>query len=66
MKSPSPALPVKAVKGLWYQASWGGDLQSPTQGEKVQATGDSLYLGVIKQTGASGFYRLSVSGFHGF
>lgn len=55
------ALPVKAVKGLWYQASWGGGLQGLTQGEKVQATGDSLYLGVIKQTGASGFYRLSVS-----
>ena len=55
------ALPVKAVKGLWYRASWGGDLNGLTQGEKVQATGDSLYLGVIKQTGASGFYRLSVS-----
>ena len=55
------ALPVKAVKGLWYQVSWGDGLQNMTQGEKVQATGDSLYLGVIKQTGASGFYRLSVS-----
>ena len=55
------ALPVKAVKGLWYQASWGDGLQNMTQGEKVQATGDSLYLGVIKQTGVSGFYRISVS-----
>ena len=55
------ALPVKAVKGLWYQASWGNGLQSMTQGEKVQAMSERLYLGVIKQTGASGFYRLSVS-----
>ena len=30
-------------------------------GDKVQATGDSLYLGVIKQTGDKGFYKLSVS-----
>ena len=55
------ALPVKAVKGLWYQASWGDGLQNMTQGDKVQATSEKLYLGVIKQTGASGFYRLLVS-----
>ena len=48
------------MKGFWCQTSWGGGLQNMTQGEKVQATGDSLYLGAIKQTGASGFYRLSV------
>ena len=33
-----------------------------TQGVKVQVTGHTLYLGVIKQTGTSGFYKLSVSG----
>lgn len=55
------ALPAKAVKGLWYQASWGTDLGNMTQGAKVQATGDTLYLGVIKQTGTSGFYRVSVT-----
>ena len=55
------ALPVKAYPGLYYQASWGDDLNSLTTGEKVQATGDSLYLGVIKQKGDKGFYKLSVS-----
>ncbi len=30
-------------------------------GAKVQATGESLYLGVVKQTGDKGFYKLSVS-----
>jgi len=52
---------AKAVKGLWYQASWWSDLNNMTQGAKVQATGDELYLGVIKQTGNSGFYKVSVS-----
>ena len=55
------ALPAKTYPGLYYQASWGGDLNSLTLGEKVQATGESLYLGVIKQTGDKGFYKLSVS-----
>ena len=55
------ALPVKTYPGLYYQASWGDDLNSLTTGEKVQATGDSLYLGVIKQKGDKGFYKLSVS-----
>ena len=32
-----------------------------TQGEKVQATGDTLYLGVIKQKGNKGFYKITVS-----
>ena len=32
-----------------------------TQGEKVQATGDTLYLGVIKQKGGKGFYKITVS-----
>ena len=32
-----------------------------TTGEKVQATGEKLYLGVIKQTGDKGFYKISVS-----
>ena len=55
------ALPVKTYVGLWYQVSWGDDLGSLTEGEKVQATGDSLFLGVIKQKGDRGFYKLSVS-----
>jgi len=42
------------VKGLWYQAAWGTDLNNMTQGAKVQATDDALYLGVIKQKGDSG------------
>ena len=55
------ALPVKTYPGLYYQASWGDDLGSMTEGDKVQATGGSLYLGVIKQKGDKGFYKLSVS-----
>lgn len=55
------ALPVKTYPGLWYQAAWGDDLVGLTEGDKVQATGDSLYLGVIKQKGPKGFYRLTVS-----
>jgi len=55
------ALPVKTHEGLYYQASWGNDIVNLTRGEKVQATGDALYLGVVKQTGTSGFYRVTVS-----
>lgn len=55
------ALPVKTYPGLFYQASWGDDLSGLTPGEKVQATGESLYLGVIKQTGDKGFYKVSVN-----
>ena len=55
------ALPVNAVPGLWYQASWGASLESMTDGEKVQATGDTLYLGVVRQNGSSGFYKVSAS-----
>ena len=55
------ALPVDAVPGLWYQASWGDSLDNMTSGEKVQATSSALYLGVIKQTGDKGFYKLNVS-----
>ena len=55
------ALPVKAVRGLYYQVSWGESLDEMTPGQKVQATGSTLNLGVIKQTGASGFYKVSVS-----
>lgn len=55
------ALPVKAVKGLYYQASWGSDLSNLRQGEKVQATGETIYLGVIKQRGTQGFYKVTVS-----
>ena len=55
------ALPVKAVPGLWYRASWGDSLHGMTTGEAVQADGAELYLGVIRQDGASGFYKVSVS-----
>ena len=55
------ALPVRTYAGLYYQAAWGDDLGSMKSGEKIQATGDALYLGVIKQTGDKGFYKLSVS-----
>ena len=55
------ALPVKTYPGLWYQARWGDDISSLLPGEKVQADGDTLYLGVIKQKGGKGFYGLSVS-----
>lgn len=55
------ALPVKTCAGLYYQVAWGSDLGNMVSGEKVQASGDLLYLGVIKQTGEKGFYRLSVS-----
>lgn len=55
------ALPVAAVPGLYYQAAWGDSLDNLTTGAKVQATTDTLYLGVIKQTGTSGFYKVTVS-----
>ena len=55
------ALPVAAVPGLYYQAAWGDSLNNLTTGAKVQATTDTLYLGVIKQTGTSGFYKVTVS-----
>ena len=55
------ALPVATYPGLYYQAAWGGDLGNLTPGEKVQATGETLCLGVIKQTGTTGFYKVSVS-----
>lgn len=55
------ALPVKTFEGLYYQASWGDSLKGMATGEKIKATGDALYLGVIRQTGDKGFYRISVS-----
>ena len=39
----------------------GDDLVTMMHGEKVQATGDKLYLGVIKQKGNKGFYKIIVS-----
>ena len=54
------ALPVKMHPGLWYQASWGGDLENLTSGSKFQATGSQTHIGVIKQKGGKGFYKLSV------
>jgi len=55
------ALPVKTYEGLYYQAAWGDDLGSMTEGAKVKAAGDTLYLGVIKQKGSKGFYKITVS-----
>ena len=55
------ALPVNTHKGLFYQASWGDDVNNLTPGNKVLATGKELNLGVIKQKGAKGFYKISVS-----
>lgn len=55
------ALPVVTHPGLFYQASWGSDLDMMTHGEKVQASGGVLYFGVIKQAGDKGFYGVRVS-----
>ena len=55
------ALPVKTCAGLYYQAAWGNDLGDMTVGDKVQANGERLYLGVIRQTGDKGFYRVSIT-----
>ena len=55
------ALPVKMYPGLYYQASWGNDLNNLTPGEKFQANGTQTHIGVIKQTGSRCFYKISVS-----
>ncbi len=55
------ALPVKMYPGLYYQASWGDDLNNLTQGAKFRADGVQTHIGVIKQTGSRGFYKISVS-----
>ena len=54
------ALPVQTYEGLTYQVAWGNDLADMTPGAEVAGTGGTLYLGVIKQTGQSGFYKVSV------
>ena len=54
------ALPVKMHKGLWYQASWGDDLNNLTPGVKFRADGVQTHIGVIKQIGSCGFYKISV------
>ena len=55
------ALPVKMYPGLYYQASWGDDLNNLTPGAKFRADGSQTHIGVIKQTGTRGFYKISVS-----
>ena len=55
------ALPIKMYPGLYYQASWGDDLNAMTQGVKFRADGVQTHIGVIKQTGTRGFYKISVS-----
>ena len=52
---------ARCPPGLSYSVSWGDELGSLTPGEKVTGTSGTLYLGVIKQTGAKGFYKLTVS-----
>ena len=54
------ALPVKTYEGLTYQVAWGDDLGNLTSGEKVDGTGGTVYLGVIKQSGEQGFYKVMV------
>ena len=55
------ALPIKMYPGLYYQASWGDDLGNLTPGAKFRADGVQTHIGVIKQTGSRGFYKISVS-----
>lgn len=55
------AMPLKTYPGLYYQVAWGSDIGNLTVGEKVQATSELLYLGVIKQTASKGFYKVTVS-----
>ena len=55
------ALPVKMYPGLYYQASWGSSLDGLTPGRSFRADGTKELIGVIKQKGDSGFYRISVS-----
>lgn len=55
------ALPVKMYPGLWYQAAWGDSLDGLTSGVKFRADGTKTHIGVIKQKGDKGFYKLSVS-----
>ena len=55
------ALPVRTYSGLYYQAAWGDSIKGMNEGPKVLGTGGSMYLGVIKQKGDKGFYRLTVS-----
>ena len=55
------AIKVNTVPGLYYQAAWGDKIGNLSSGEKVQASTGILYLGVIKQTGTAGFYKITVS-----
>jgi len=55
------ALPVTMYEGLYYQAAWGESLESLESGKPFLADGTQKYIGVIKQTGKSGFYKISVS-----
>ena len=55
------ALPIKMYPGLYYQASWGDDLNNLTSGAKFRADGSQTHIGVIKQNGSRGFYKISVS-----
>ena len=55
------ALPVKMHKGLFYRVSWGDDLNALTPGAKFRADGTKTHIGVIKQNGSRGFYKISVS-----
>lgn len=55
------ALPVKMYPGLWYQASWGSDLDGLTPGVTFRAVSGQTHIGVIKQKNDRGFYKVRVS-----
>ncbi len=61
---PVPALPLKSFPGLVYRTTWGdalGELAARGPEADVTAGGSALYLGVVRQTGDSGFYETTVS-----
>ena len=55
------ALAVTMHAGLYYQAAWGSGLNNMEYGDKVLADGTKQYIGVIKQSGTTGFYKVTVS-----
>ena len=55
------ALPVKMYPGLYYQAAWGNNLTNLTSGVKFRADGSTTHIGVIRQAGPRGFYKVFAS-----
>ena len=57
-------IPVGPVGRPWLprrKAEWGDSLDGLTPGVKFRADGTKTHIGVIKQKGSKGFYRLTVS-----